>query len=916
MLVNKDNVLRTIRTESWCAVVVCAVLAALVMETAALNGDNVCMVKQKYNITKRVKYRAPMSVRTYEWCFSMPPRCSKWNTEMRDLTRLETEERIAEVAVCCPGYKMMDVSCVPICPNGKTGPGCSEDCPDNKWGPNCIHECKRCKKGFCSPLTGECECLDGWQGESCDASMPPTTATTSLEELLTVFSTKTTTLNTTPRVETPRTTLATPITTVHIPSTRATTRSTPVTTPKTTVTQSVTTATTSAPTVTTSTAKITTVPITSPPSTSPFLTTTLSSTTQVLTTQTEKKTEVTPLITSTEVPKKIDVKDNITLFITSTEKVFPTTSATTQKIELTSIENRTETTETPPTTESIIVIKTVPTVNVQQKPLEIITTTEKTKTTIPPTTLKETTIKLEQTKKETTIRILPTTVKFKPKEIWIRPAQKGESPIVETKIKTTHEFPKYRSAINNNKELTPVITTPKTIIVSIIPTSVSYSTFKKIALTSSYMSTKSNSSVISDNRTEHEFTKPMVVVTSTPLAKLSTLSKKDLISTKYFTKSSHLASTSVTPKEPSTKLVTLVTKSSEVTKTISHINRTNSMMTDINQNVSSTSSPITSSYTIRTTLKQKDSPTNLTTRHFKSSSTAQSSTERTTKHFVKHVTHKKVIVAPVTKHIITTNTPKTVETEFKKANVSNNNQIKAITDGPMDDEEFHILTEPEHITAVMGEKGTERSSVDLISVISIAGGVMMAVITVAVIIVMIERCKKPRYDDVRKINDIRMQVMIDNNDVPPPYVRSIFHTPLPDPPNLEKCHYQPISTLDRNLKQFMRPVVVQTISPIMLENFRGILECHYDHLPRRSHDFETIRTRSSIAPSMNDCGELRHLRTSMTESAIEAMKCEAKLDVIDNTTSEPLYAEIPCWRPPSEHAIEIMNLNGEAITEL
>lgn len=67
---------------------------------------------------------------------------------------------------------------------------------------------------------------------------------------------------------------------------------------------------------------------------------------------------------------------------------------------------------------------------------------------------------------------------------------------------------------------------------------------------------------------------------------------------------------------------------------------------------------------------------------------------------------------------------------------------------------------------------------------------------------------------------------------------------------------------------------------------------------------------------MNDCSELRQLRASVTDSTIEALKCEAKLDVIDSTTSEPLYAEIPCWRPPSEHAIEIMNLNGEAVTEL
>ncbi|XP_063823931.1 uncharacterized protein LOC135073715 isoform X3 [Ostrinia nubilalis] len=385
------------RTRTWILV---AVVMMMVMEAIALSGPNVCMVKQKYNITKRIKYRAPMSVRTYEWCFSMPPRCSRWNTEMRDLTRLETEERTAEVAVCCPGYKMKEVSCVPICPNGKTGPGCSEDCQPNRWGPNCVNECKDCSDhGVCSPINGECVCQQGWQ-------------------------------------------------------------------------------------------------------------------------------------------------------------------------------------------------------------------------------------------------------------------------------------------------------------------------------------------------------------------------------------------------------------------------------------------------------------------------------------------------------------------------------------------------EPEHITAVMTDKGTERSSVDLVSVISIAGGVMMAVITVAVIIVMIERCKKPRYEDVRKINDIRMQVMIDNNDVPPPYVRSIFHTPLPDPPNSEKCHYQPISTLDRNLKQFMRPVVVQQISPVMLENFRGILECHYDHLPRRSHEFTDVprkchdfgsqQMRCSVTPSITISEQLNLQRASLTESAIEALKCEAKLDVIDTTTaeSEPLYAEIPCWRPPSEHAVEIINMNGEAVTEL
>ncbi|XP_069358418.1 uncharacterized protein [Maniola hyperantus] len=515
----------------WCAVL----LVVVVNEVVALSGPNVCMVQQKYNITKRVKYRAPMSVRTYEWCFAMPPRCSRWDTEMRDLTRLETEERTAEVAVCCPGYKMKDVSCVPICPSGKMGHGCNEDCPPDKWGPNCVNDCPECLNGFCVPSTGECDCEEGWQGESCQISMSTVQAAPALME---------------------------------------------------------------------------------------------------------------ELLTTTK----------------STIKTFPTTKST------------------------------VPTTRITELSTPRVTITD-TSTTLSPSTTMMT--------------------------------------VTSTKVTFT------------STGKTETMTTP---------------------LIKSTQPTQSTSFFIYDN------------VTSTPFT------------TEFF----QTKTTNVVPK------------------------------------------------------------------------------------------------------------------------VTVNNFIYNRTETPEE--------EPEHITAVMNEKERDHTSVDLISVISIAGGVMMAIITVAVVIVMIERCKRPRYEDVRKVNDIRMQVMIDNKD-PPPYVRSIFHTPLPEPPPSNNCHYQPISTLDRNLKQFMRPVVVQAISPIMLENFRGILECHYDHLPNRNHrinhEFGTMPTRCSVSPSMKCDDELLRQRPlSVADYTIESLKCEAKMDMIDNTTSEPLYAEIPCWRPPSEHAIEVMNLNGEAITEL
>ncbi|XP_061377668.1 uncharacterized protein LOC116766763 isoform X3 [Danaus plexippus] len=501
---------------SWGGQTIWCVVVGLVLEVTALSGPNVCMVQQKYNITKRVKYRAPMSVRTYEWCFAMPPRCSKWSTEMRELTRLETGERIAEVAVCCPGYKMRDVTCVPICPSGKMGNNCSEDCPADKWGPNCAKDCGECNNGYCDSITGECECDEGWQGESCQVRMPTTSPPALMEKLLT----------------------------------------------------------------------------------------TTKSTVQTL---------------ATSVPTTLTTISTSIMQILSTSK--------------------------PSLSSSIFVT----------------TSTEKT-------------------------------------------------------------------------ENTPKTSTSQTTITSVVNPTLSYE--------------------------------------------------------------------NVTP-----------------------------------------------STTLWVDNKEKFLKTTVT-------------------NFIYN------------------------RTETSEA-------------------------EPEHITAVMSDRERDHTSLDLISVISIAGGVMMAVITVAVVIVMIERCKRHRYDDVRKINDIRMQVIMDNNDEPPPYVRSIFHTPLPEPPTTDRNHYQPISTLDRNLKQFMRPVVVQAISPVMLENFRGILECHYDHLPHTNQDFGTIPVRCSVASSMKyDEKLLRQRPLSVADYTIDSLKCEAKLDVIDCTTSEPLYAEIPCWRPPSEHAIEVVNLNGEAVTEL
>ncbi|XP_028033111.1 mucin-17-like isoform X1 [Bombyx mandarina] len=845
------------RTRLW---LVLPVLVAVLLEVVSLSGPNVCIVKQKYNITKRVKYRAPMSVRTYVWCFSMPPRCSNWTTEMRDLTKLQTEEKTAEVAVCCQGYKMKDGSCVPICPNGKTGPGCSEDCLSNKWGPNCVNDCEPCDHGTCSPLDGTCRCEDGWQGESCELSMPTTTPAT-VSKLTKKPTTKIPArINTTPATaivkfstETPsavsqRTTAGTmgyTTKTSTTPPLNATTermseefsRNTPVATTGMSATKK----------LTNSAIETLTKIASTTYKTVDFEDTIIENTTQRTEIQTTNATSNEIYTTESSINKGSSINANQNINRQMENRQRPTTSVTTESTtDITvittkiMIENSTATLRLNATTEMGVIDIT----SEEQKTLQ--TTTESIKmttksqsvfrtetnndlssnsTSLNNITNTATTKILSELPKKTESTTRLTTTNFKPKEIWIKPAQKGDA--FESK-KTIYDVSRHRIAANNDNPNT----TPKTIIVSIIPTSVSYVTFKRIALTTvTYLTQKQNAT--RSQHTTEGFTKPIPVqITVKPITKTDNFS----FTTPQIT--NRLKSTPV----PAKRLTD---------------NKTNRMI------------EVTSSLNEHTTEK----------------------------------------IASSTK---TAN--KTASNNSTKGNEKSNFIHIVTTDNPVDEEIFHILTEPEHITAVMGDKEMGRSSVDLTSVVSIAVGIMIVIITVAVVIVMIERCKRPRYDEVRKTDD-RMQDIPHNDDAPPPYVRSIFHSPLPELPSTGlSCHYQPISTLDRNLKQFMRPVVVQSISPIMLENFRDILECHYDHLPRRSHNL-SIDGRCSLAPSMTCCTELRtHCMTD--ETIIESLKREARLDIIDNTTSEPLYAEIPCWRPPSEHAVEILNMNGEAVTEL
>ncbi|XP_077294836.1 uncharacterized protein LOC143917223 [Arctopsyche grandis] len=136
--------------------------------TNGLLGPNVCNEKQNYTLTTRVKYHQPVSVRTYTWCFDIPPKCSSVHTEMRERWKVQTETREKNVYFCCPGFVENEEKCNPKCSEGVTGNNCNQDCPPDKWGVSCSQDCRCPRNSVCDPKNGKCICMDGWAGSSCN----------------------------------------------------------------------------------------------------------------------------------------------------------------------------------------------------------------------------------------------------------------------------------------------------------------------------------------------------------------------------------------------------------------------------------------------------------------------------------------------------------------------------------------------------------------------------------------------------------------------------------------------------------------------------------------------------------------------------------------------------------------------------
>ncbi|OQR78909.1 multiple epidermal growth factor domains protein 10-like, partial [Tropilaelaps mercedesae] len=67
-------------------------------------APNVCIKHERYLANETIAFRKPYQVRTYTWCFAVPPRCSKYRTDYTTAYKQVQRERIRNVPTCCKGY--------------------------------------------------------------------------------------------------------------------------------------------------------------------------------------------------------------------------------------------------------------------------------------------------------------------------------------------------------------------------------------------------------------------------------------------------------------------------------------------------------------------------------------------------------------------------------------------------------------------------------------------------------------------------------------------------------------------------------------------------------------------------------------------------------------------------------------------
>ncbi|XP_075150064.1 nimrod A isoform X2 [Haematobia irritans] len=164
-----------------------------VSTTTASEDKHICTREEEYVEQVRTPSMQPVKIRTSTWCMEFPPRCSNYQTEMREIVKVQNVTKTRTIRFCCAGYdgnlSINDTVCKPVCRSGcgrgfclkpdicscepgYMGKHCTQRCDHDHWGLECKNLCQCHNGAACDNKSGTCHCAIGWTGEFCEKPCP------------------------------------------------------------------------------------------------------------------------------------------------------------------------------------------------------------------------------------------------------------------------------------------------------------------------------------------------------------------------------------------------------------------------------------------------------------------------------------------------------------------------------------------------------------------------------------------------------------------------------------------------------------------------------------------------------------------------------------------------------------------------
>ncbi|XP_064645101.1 protein draper-like [Lineus longissimus] len=158
-----------------------------IVDSLSAGQSNVCSNTVYYKASRSESYNQPYRVKTYTWCWAVPPRCTNYLMRYRTAYRQVWDTKSRVEYKCCRGYHEVVGVCKPTCsfscgngdctsPNvctcksGYFGHQCDKKCAPWKYGPGCLSSCSciTARTDQCDASTGRCLCKAGYKGSTCN----------------------------------------------------------------------------------------------------------------------------------------------------------------------------------------------------------------------------------------------------------------------------------------------------------------------------------------------------------------------------------------------------------------------------------------------------------------------------------------------------------------------------------------------------------------------------------------------------------------------------------------------------------------------------------------------------------------------------------------------------------------------------